>query len=97
MDRATMTKIPIKYWRARAEEARAVAEQMNDADSKRKMLRIAQDYKELARRGELRLKQQQQQQQEQQPKIPTGTPKDIRRALGAPMRSRANGSGRQPR
>jgi hypothetical protein len=97
MDRATMTKIPIKYWRARAEEARAVAEQMDDADSKRKMLRIAQDYKELARRGELRLKQQQQQQQEQQPKIPTGTPKDIRRALGAPMRSRANGSGRQPR
>jgi dsDNA-binding SOS-regulon protein len=61
MDRATMNKIPIKYWRERAEEARAVADQMNDADSKRKMLRIAQDYKELARRAELRLKQQQQQ------------------------------------
>jgi hypothetical protein len=96
MDRATMTKVPIKYWRERAEEARAVADQMNDADSKRKMLRIAQDYKELARRAELRLKQQQQQQQEQQPKIPTGT-KDSRRALGAPMRSRANGSGQEPR
>ena len=49
MDRATMTKVPIKYWRERAEEARAVADQMNDADSKRKMLRIAQDYEELAR------------------------------------------------
>ena len=61
MDRATMTKIPTKYWRERAEEARAVADQMNDADSKRKMLRIAQDYKELARRAELPLKQQQQQ------------------------------------
>src|SRR5262249_46433381 len=43
MDRATMTKVPIKYWRERAEKARAVADQMNDADSKRKMLRIAQD------------------------------------------------------
>ena len=82
MDRATMTKVPIKYWRERAEEARAVADQMNDADSKRKMLRIAQDCEELVRRVELRLKQQQQQQQQRQPKI------QIDALPGAPLRSR---------
>jgi hypothetical protein len=53
-----MAKVPIndaKYWREQAEEARTVADKLTDPDSKRRMLRIAADYKELARLAEKRL------------------------------------------
>jgi len=42
------------HWRARAEEARNLANQMHDSESKDAMLRIAQDYERLAKRAEHR-------------------------------------------
>jgi hypothetical protein len=39
------------HWRQRAAEARSVAEQMNDPQSKEAMLRIAKDYERLAERA----------------------------------------------
>jgi hypothetical protein len=44
------------HWRQRAEEARTIAEQMNDPQSKEAMLRISRDYERLAERAEQRAK-----------------------------------------
>jgi hypothetical protein len=53
--------VPISYndaehWRQRAKEARAMAESLNDPQSKEAMLRIAHDYERLAERAEQRSK-----------------------------------------
>jgi hypothetical protein len=45
------TRDPLK-WRHRAEEARAMAEDFSDPDSKDTMLRIAEAYEDMARRAE---------------------------------------------
>jgi hypothetical protein len=44
-----------EHWRRRAEETRVFAEQMNDETAKKLMLRIADDYEELAARAAVRL------------------------------------------
>jgi hypothetical protein len=41
-----------EHWRKRAEEARILANQMNDETSKQTMLKIAADYDRLAERAE---------------------------------------------
>ena len=41
-----------KHWLDRAKEARALAEQMNDPEAKRTMLKNADDYERLAQRAE---------------------------------------------
>jgi len=43
-----------EHWRARAEQARAQAEQMADPQAKEAMLRIAKDYEKLAHRAAAR-------------------------------------------
>ena len=39
----------VEYWLARVAEARAIADQMQDPETKRVMLDIAKSYEELAR------------------------------------------------
>jgi hypothetical protein len=43
-----------QHWRNRAEEARILANQTNDSESKEAMLRIAKDYEHLAKRADKR-------------------------------------------
>jgi hypothetical protein len=45
-----------EYWRRRAEEARTLADELTDPETKRKMIKIAEDYETLAIRGEQRLR-----------------------------------------
>jgi predicted Rossmann-fold nucleotide-binding protein len=37
-----------KHWRERAEQARALADELTDAEAKRRMLKLVGDYEELA-------------------------------------------------
>lgn len=46
-----------KHWLLRAEEARIIAEMMDNIDAREAMLRAAIEYEILARRAELRLVQ----------------------------------------
>jgi hypothetical protein len=41
-----------EYWRERADEARAHAEQMRDPTAKRTLMEIAQNYEQLAEQAE---------------------------------------------
>jgi hypothetical protein len=43
------------HWRKRAEQARTIADQMNDAEARSMMLKIAEDYEKLAKRAEARV------------------------------------------
>jgi hypothetical protein len=45
----------VKHWRARAREARIQAEQMPDEEMKQAMLKIAEQYEQLATRAEGRI------------------------------------------
>jgi hypothetical protein len=46
-----------KRWRQRAEQARALAEQMSDAASREMMLGIVKDYERLAEQAEQRARE----------------------------------------
>jgi len=49
-----------EHWRGRAEEARSIADQLTEPESKRTMLRIAGDYERLAEHAERRARRQSQ-------------------------------------
>ena len=40
------------YWQERAEEARVIAEDMHDAEARRAMLAVAENYEKIAKRAE---------------------------------------------
>jgi hypothetical protein len=44
-----------KHWRERAEEARRIAAQFTDLESRKLMLKVAADYDRLAERAALRI------------------------------------------
>jgi hypothetical protein len=55
-----MAKAPIhdpKHWRERAEAVRTLADDLANPDSKRRMLRFAEDFEEKARRAEKSLRE----------------------------------------
>ena len=43
-----------EHWQRRAKEARSIADSLNDPDSKRSMLQIAEEYERLATRAKER-------------------------------------------
>jgi hypothetical protein len=50
-----MAKVPIydpKYWHERAEEARGHAKRLADPKTKRRMLKMVEQYEKLAKRAE---------------------------------------------
>ena len=47
-----------QHWRNRAEEARSVADQFSDPESKRTLLRITEDYERLAEHAKRRAEKQ---------------------------------------
>jgi hypothetical protein len=49
-----------QHWRERAEEARTLADQLSDPESKRTILRIANGYERMAEHAEVRAKRQSQ-------------------------------------
>jgi hypothetical protein len=43
-----------KHWRRRAEQMRSLAEQMDDAEARRRLLKVATGYEQLAKRAQER-------------------------------------------
>jgi hypothetical protein len=62
-----------KQWRSRAKEARALAKQMRDPESKRALVRVAESYAKIAERAEAML--------------PKKAKKPARRISGSPPRA----------